>query len=237
MRIVLKPAGALLVVGSIAALVVFIVVRNEQSRPPETPEMGPIAGFQSKKKKVGDVNAIFDSKDKMVPINLTEAGSRDWIVWGVEKQSGPVRKADGGAVIGDYELLIPDKAPLGAGKRGPTRGLRWTGGKPVAQSDITYAGVHVGEGNGFRFKVPATNEEQTLRVFVGGLRTPGDFSAFVTDGSKPAVKHTDLALSEGYYSRMYEVTFKATTPKQVLTVVWKEGGQGGNVSLQAAALE
>lgn len=237
MRIVLKPAGALLVVGAVAALVIIVVVRNEQTALTNTPEMGPVATFQSKKKKPGEINAIFDSKDKMLPINLTEAGTHDWVVWGVDGASGPIRKANGNGVIGDYELLLPDKQVLGEGKRGPTRGLHWSDGKPQEKADIVYAGAHVSDGNGFRFKVPATSEEQVLRVFVGGYKTGGNFSAFVTDGSTVQTKQTDVALSEGYYSRMYEVTFKATTPNQVLTVVWKGGGSAGNVSLQAAALE
>jgi hypothetical protein len=235
MRVVLKPAGLLMVFGIFAIFVSVLVIRAQGAKLREAPEMAPIAAFQSKKKVAGG-NATFDSRDKMVPVNLTEVGKKDWVVWGLDDSSKSVRKADSEKIISDYTLVQPKSAILEIGKRGPTRGLRWSNGAPKKQTDVTYAGVHVNNQNGFRVKVPASTEEQVLWVYVGGLKTGSSFTATIPDGSKPKISIAeDLALGEGYYSRAYKVAFKATKSGQDLTVTWQSGG--GNISLLAAALE
>lgn len=238
MRIVLKPAGLLVVLGIFAIFVSVLVIRAQGAKLREAPEMGPLAEFQSKKKTEGGNKAVFDTRDKMVPVNLTEVGKKDWVVWGLDDSNKSVRKEGSKKLISDYTLVRPKDAILSVGKRGPTRGLHWTDGDSQKQTEITYAGVHVDKKNGFRLTVPASTDPQTLWIYVGGYKTGGEFTAFVADGSKPDVKVAeDIALGEGYYSRAYRITFKATTSGQNMTVVWRSGGDNGNISLLAAALE
>jgi hypothetical protein len=238
MRVVLKPAGLLMVFGIFAIFVSVLVIRAQGAKLREAPEMAPIAAFESKKKKAAGDKPLFDARDKMVPVNLTEVGKRDWVVWGLDDSNKSARKADTKKIISDYTLVRPKDSILAVGKRGPTRGLHWTDGTPKKETEVTYAGVHVEKQNGFRLKLPASTEEQVLWVYVGGYKTGGEFTTFVTDGSKPTVATAeDIALGEGYYSRAYKVTFKASTSGQDLTVIWRSSGDNGNISLLAAALE
>jgi hypothetical protein len=237
MRIVLKPAGMLIIGGLITLAGTVVVVRAQQEELRKVPELGPIEGFQSKKKESAP-QSVFNSKEEMGSINISQFGTKDWVVWGVDKSKNPIRKAVSNKLISDYELIQPNQKVLAAGKRGPTRAMLWTDGKPVAKKDAAYPGIHVDQNNGFRFTVPASTELQKLRVFVGGYKAGGDFAAFTTDGSAVKIEKEDLALGEGYYSRTYTVDFKATAPNQNLTVIWRmSSGSGGNVSLQGAALE
>src|SRR5690349_17294544 len=123
MRIVLKPAGLLVVFGVFAIFVSVLVIRAQGSKLREAPEMGPVSAFQSKKKAEGGDKAIFDARDKMVPVNLTEVGKKDWVVWGLDDSNKTVRKAESKKTISDYTLVQPKDGILAIGKRGPTRGL------------------------------------------------------------------------------------------------------------------
>ncbi|GAB4453274.1 MAG: hypothetical protein OHK0029_05770 [Armatimonadaceae bacterium] len=219
--------------GLITLATTTVVVGLQQNKLREMPELGPLKEFKSKREKP----ELFDSKGKMKPINLTESGAKDWVVWGYDKATKPIRKAGTKKWISDYELIQPGNKTVQPGKRGPSRAIVWKDGNPVKAVDVTYAGVHAAKDNGFRFKVPATTETQTLEVYVGGYKAGGNFSAFLTDGSPVAMTTQDVALEEGYYSRTYSVDFKATAPNQELTVVWRiNEGSGGNISLQGAAL-
>ena len=237
MRLVLKPAGLLALVGVITALVAIVVSRVQGQRLEGAGELGPLAEFQSKKKASTEKTSVFDSKEKMAPVNLSETGRKDWIVWGLEGVKSPVRKANVTHLISDYSVLQPGKGILGEGKRGPSRAMFWKDGDPIVRQDVAYPGVHLSEGNGFRFTVPATKEKQTLRVYLGGYKTGGDIIPVLSNGKPVKTTREDVALEQGYYSKMVKIEFQAPEPNQQLTVIWRTSSAVGNISLQAATLE
>lgn len=237
MRIILKPAGLLLLLGVLVVLTTQIIARQQKARLQQLPETAPIAAFKSKKAKEKSATGVFDSKEKMVVVNLTEAGTTDWVHWGFGGSKGVTRKATAKKLIGDLKLVKPEAGLLPEGQRGPSRGLVWRDGTPTKSVDLTYAGVHVGSGNGFIFTVPAETREQTLTVYVGGLKAGGEFLATVAGGPQPEITKEDVALGIGYYSRMYKVKFQGSAPGQKLQVTWRLASGGGNISLQAASLK
>jgi hypothetical protein len=234
MRVILKPAGAMIVLGATAILAAVALTRPQKEQIKQNAELPASELFKSKKQAQG----LFDSKEKMAPINLSEIGKTDWICWGTnENEKNVTRKAGSGPVISNYTLIMPNKKILGVGKRGPSRGLTWSNGTPTAAVPVAYGGVHVGEENGFKMTLPASDKKQTLHVYVGGYQAGGDFSAWVSDGTKAATTEKEVALGQGYYAREYKVEFKSSAPNQKLEVVWKMARGSGNVSLLAAALE
>lgn len=234
MRVILKPAGVVLLVGAMASLACITFARHERERLREIPEAPPIDSFQTRKVK-RPPKSVFDGADQMKPVNLSEAGPLDWVHWGDRGNAAMNRKAGVEPVIGAFETL-KGGGVLAAGKRGPSRAFLWSDGTPELSTKPTYSGAHVGAKDGFKLTVPATGEERTLFVFVGGWKALPNFSAFVSDGSQPKVDVKDVALGSGYYSRTYRVTFSASTPGQKLNVVWRMESGDGNISLQGAAL-
>jgi hypothetical protein len=227
----------MIVLGATAVLAAVALTRPQKEQLKEQTELPASDLFVPKK---ADKTSLYDSKDQMGLINLTQAGKTDWVCWGTTNDpKQTVRKANAAAVISDYTLVLPEQKILGAGKRGPARGLTWSNGAPTTNASVAYGGVYVGEQNGFKLTVPApvSSKPKKLHVYVGGYKAGGDFSAWIPDGSKPYVSHKEIALGEGYYAREYTVEFKATAPNQKMEVVWKMARGGGNVSLLAAALE
>jgi hypothetical protein len=236
MRVVLKPAGLLVVMGMVTALATVIYAKSQRARISQLPTTAPIEGFKSK--KAAGPKGVFDSTDKMAPVNLSEVGKADWVYWGMGGNKAVVRKAGGSKEIGTFELIQPKAGLLSKGEKGRSRAFLWSDGAPVKSTPVTYAGVHVKAGNGFRLSVPAEKgDDRTLYVFVGGWKAGGQFSAWVTDGTTPEVKKEDIALDSGYYSRVYAVRYHASTPDQQLKVTWRLDSGEGNISLQAVALQ
>jgi hypothetical protein len=232
MRVILKPAGAIIVIGATVILAVVALTRPQKAHLQQPDELAASALFKPKN--------LVESRDKVNPINLTEVGKSDWVCWGTNDDlKSVVRKADGGNLISDYKLVLPDKSILGMGQRGPTRGMTWSNGTPTSQSSVAYGGVYVGAANGFQLTVPAKpdNKPKKLRVYVAGFKASGEFSATMTADTPPRTEMKEMALGGGYYTREYTVEFKGTTPSQNLEITWKMGRGEGNVSLLAAALE
>jgi len=236
MRVILKPAGAILVCGMLVVLTCTIYAKRKKADIAVLPETAPIAGFTA---KAGEANAagLFDSADKMRPIDLSVAGKLDWVHWGMSGTKSVNRKG-GVKQIGEFTFLNPSAGALPTGKQGPSRAFLWHDGAPVKSTTKTYGGVFVGGNNGFTFSVPATTTtEHTLTVYVGGWHTGGSFSAAMSDNTAVQIDHTDTALESGYYSRLYKVRFHSGSPGQTLRVEWKANGGEGNISLQAATLQ
>ena len=236
MRVVLKPAGVLLVIGAMIVLAIMALVKPQKEKIAEAAEFAPIAGLKSKKQNK-DKLALFEGKDTVRPVDLSEVGTLDWVHWGLGGPDKVNRKDSENKRISDFTFFNDKKNVQTEGKRGPARGLWWHGGTPTEKSAITYAGVHVGEQNGFRFSVEADKTPRTLRVYAGGYMAEGEFSAWRSDGTPAKVAVQDIALASGFYTRVYTIRFQASEPKQRLNVVWRKKGGPGNISLQAAALQ
>ncbi len=237
MKVILKPAGLLMITGVFLTVVSFAVAGILRSRIKEPPKAATIDLFQSKTGKKSNIN-LYDSKETMVVVDLTSVGKSDWVHWGRGGSAAVTRKARTGSPIGTFELLTGDGDLLPAGtERGPSRGFTWRDGTPTSTEKITYDGVHLAKANGFRLRIPADRTEKTAIFYVGGYRSGGFFSAKLSDGTKPTVKVTDIALGSGYYSRAYTVTFRTAASGQDLEAVWKKDDDQGNISLQAVALQ
>lgn len=241
MRVILKPAGLILLLGALVVLTSLVIIKPQKAKLLESSESAPLDVFKSEKKANRGSASIFDGQDAVTQVNLSEVGTQDWVHWGLTGPKSVNRKAGGGNRISDFRLLNGDDGLITDGKRGPTRGISWTGGTPTSKETLTYSGIHVRK-NGFAFHVPADSKPHTLRVYTGGLRAQGEFSAWLSgspDAAKPKVAMQDTALANGYWTRIYTVDMPAAAG-QTLNVTWRMKGDSGdksNVSLQAAALD
>ena len=238
LKVMVKPAGVILTVGVVAIVATVTFLKPQKASlaalPPET---APIEAFRSHKADTHK-KSLFDSREAMVPVSLSDEGKQDWVVWGVSDTQKSVHKKERTVSISDFTLLNPQEKTLGVGKRGPSRGLMWTGGTPIARSGVTYAGVHIEGDNGFQFQVTLHDSApHTLRVYTGGWKSEGSFVARRPDGTTLPAAGQAIALQEGYYSSVYTVAIPAAKPGEKLTVEWKHKGTGGNISLLAAALK
>ncbi len=170
------------------------------------------------------------------PINLTSAGSSDWVHWGYGSAPGVDHKASGSSQISNYTAI-------GTGYIGQYTdnlfGYTWTDGSPDTSITSTTTGVYVyGQGNGFQITAPADTTPRTLKVYVGVYGAQGTMIAHLTDGS--AVDYTDasiLAGSGAHNNGVYTFTYHAASPGQKLLVTWTQASAtDGNVTLQGAAL-
>ena len=127
------------------------------------------------------------------------------------------RKAGGGAQITTY-------TPVGSGTvfgyPDDLRPLSWTGGAPTASSSNNFNGVYnSGIGNGFTFTAPADTTVRTLTVHAGGWLSGGTLKACLSDGS--AATYTDVTPAvTGQFDRNYTLTYRASSPGQMLRVIW-----------------
>ncbi|MBB6053066.1 hypothetical protein [Armatimonas rosea] len=230
MHVILKPAGLLLLVGSIATLAALAVVRPIKSSVETLPELKPIEGLTTRKNRAG----VFNSKTEMHPVNLTSEGKIDWVCWRSDDSHPTVRRKAGTGLFSELKLVSGQAPSMEKTKTGPSRAFIWSDGDSAAPSPVAYPGFHTD--SGFAFSTKIDTAPHTLTVYVGGYKAGGDFSVTVTDGSKATVTSSDISLGEGYYSRAYKVQFRAQTPGQSVRVVWKKSRGEGNISLQAASL-
>lgn len=230
MHVILKPAGLLLLVGSIATLAALAITRPLKASVEALPESKPIEGFTSKKAGA----QVFNSKSEMHPVNLTTEGKTDWVCWRSDDTHATVRRKSGGSLFSELTLLSGAAPSMAKSKTGPSRAFIWSDGDSAAPNPVAYPGFHTD--SGFAFSTKVDTAPHTLMVYVGGYKAGGDFSVTLTDGSKASVTSSDIALGEGYYSRAYKVQFRTQTPGQSVRVVWKKSRGEGNISLQAASL-
>jgi hypothetical protein len=232
MHVILKPAGVLLLVGSVATLSALALIRPVKTNVEMLPETKPIEGFATRK----DRTSTFNSKTQMHPVNLTQEGKVDWVCWRSDASHAVVRRKSGGRLFSELKLLSGEAPSLEKAKAGPSRAFLWSDGDSPMPSSVAYPGFHTEGDGGFNFSVDVDAAPHTLTVYVGGYQAGGDFTATLTDGTKATVTNTEIALGEGYYSRAYTVQFRAGSPGQKVRVVWKKSRGNGNVSLQAATL-
>jgi len=166
-------------------------------------------------------------------LNLTTLGTADWAHWGDPGVAGPVRKATGGNLIGDYTLAAA--GPVVA-YDDDQRAMSWTDGTPVAVSAANLNGLYVdGLNNGYVLTLPAGTASRTVTIAVGGWASGGTLRATLSDGSAPEyVDVTPVAADQ--YVRTYTLTYNATAPTATLAVRWTMSSGTGNVTLNAVAL-
>jgi hypothetical protein len=187
---------------------------------------GPLSGNSTPQSLVGSGNS------SSAAVNLTSEGNVDWVHWGDATLN---RKAGVSPQLSDYTII-------GAGTVTPfpddPRPLSWTDGAPTATSSNNTSGDYINFlGQGFSITAPADTTSRTLTVHVGGWSSGGTLTAHLSDGSAP--DYTDTTAVVGtQYDRNYTLTYAAASAGQTLSVSWVlTSGAGGNVTLEAAALQ
>ncbi len=174
-------------------------------------------------------------------INLTTQGTTDWAHWG---RGGVVvfnHKAPGGAAVNKISnCSAVGGATISAATFSSGAYCTWSDGTPTVSSSSVRAGERVsGVGAGLTFTVPASTNLQTLKVYVGGYKSRGEFRATLSDGS--AVDYVDASRSSTttYYWPVYTIRFRSALPGQTLTVKWTMNTDSGSgrMILSAATLQ
>jgi len=176
-------------------------------------------------------------------VNLSAAGSLDWVHWGLYTDTSLDRKANVASQISDFTLAFPTNFPGFAYQFSDNwNGYSWSDGTPDPSVTDTTTGVYaVGPGHGFRFSVTAGTEVKTLKAYVGTYGASGKFEASLSDNS--AVPYTDSSLTNvsNGPGGVYTITFAGRSPGAVLNIKWTvefmEDPTYGNVTLQSAALD
>jgi hypothetical protein len=164
-------------------------------------------------------------------INLTQEGTADWVHWGdtsLNRKAGVNPQIGAYSIVGSGSVLYYQNDP---------RPIAWTDGSPTQSSTNNKNGIYINSAkNGFTFTVPADATTRTVTIHVGGWMSAGAFSAHLSDGS--ASDYTDTtAPASGQYDRNYTLTFRAGSQNQTLRITWVNAATGGNVTLNAAALQ
>ncbi|MEV6814987.1 hypothetical protein [Micromonospora sp. NPDC051296] len=166
-------------------------------------------------------------------VDLTEAGRRDWVHWGLGGAGATVRKRDGSAEIRDLG---------GQGERGGWDGnqelFRWRDGAPAKSADDTPDGVYTcGVGSGFSLAVVSDGKPRTATVYLGVWMARGRLDARLSGGGPSRT----LRLEERHTSQSTRATIRFEAPKgSRLLLTWTVEEiytpHCGNVGLQAVAL-
>jgi len=171
-------------------------------------------------------------------VDLTTAGSADWIHLGLISTNDLDRKVEVGPQI---------STPIWVGTHFPQRfsnyysGFSWSDGMPVQSAVNTPTGLYMtGFTNGFRISAPADKTPRQLKVYVSLYGAAGTFQAFLSDGSAPA--YTDMSLDNVYGDSyaVYTLDYSAGSAGQTLFVEYRSSRiydmDYGNVAFPAATL-
>lgn len=169
------------------------------------------------------------------PVQLPAEGPVDWAHWGLSSTAIFNHKAGVTQQIGNYTVIGTSNAT--AFHDSPV-GFSWTGGTPTASATNATSGVSIsGPSKGFRITAPADTTTRTLKVYVGVWRAQGRMTAQLSDGSAPVYADTSLTFSSVTKLGVYTFTYRAASAGQTLTLTFTQASGGGNVMLEAAALQ
>jgi len=189
----------------------------------------------------------FSSLQSGQSINLSAAGTLDWVHWGLYTSTSVDRKAGVTPLIGNFTVLAAGEdtnAYVYAYQYSDNpNGYTWSDGTPTASVTNTTTGVwaygfpHLN--TGFEITVPADTTVRTLKIYVGVFDASGGFDAFLNDGSGLAYTDSSLSSFRGTENGVYTLQYAADSPGQTLTIRWTmviSPSPNGNVTLQSAAL-
>lgn len=263
MRVVLKPAGIVIVLSTIALLLWLVV--SDQARLLFTPTGAPkTTEFREMRAPAtptplvpGGANAAGTTNGRTFrAVDLTRIGATDWTIYGVIPGVLPaqslVRKA-----IASPRIMTAEFAGKGnvSSYGNDARAFRWSDGAgPNRTGDGVATGVvTAGVGTGFRIVVlPTVGKRQTLKVWVGGAGIRSKLIARMSDGSPLSQVIESYDPIDGgnvrAFRSLYTIYFRASKPDQKLILsylVAEEGKRGAgaqasernSVSLQSVALD
>ena len=199
--------------------------------------------------RAGSISGSYSNLPVGAAVDLTVAGSADWVHWGLVTETSINRKMPVAPRISDYTLLVgSDGYAQVLSYADNANGYSWSDGSPVLSVTNTTTGVWayslpVGEGTGFAISAPADTRPRTLKVYVGVFSGQGEITATLSDNSATPYVESSLSYSGNGASRVYVLNYAANSAGQELRVAWrlkkKQGGatQSPNVTLQAAALD
>lgn len=236
MRIVLKPAGTLILLVVIAVLC-FFAFNNA----------GLFFG--------GRPNAAEASVEpttstvRFRPLDLSRIGKSDWVQFGAAPKDGTaeIKSVEKSAVrkniptrrIGSLEFVGREAVEYD----GDARAFKWIDGDQNAPTATeSRSGLRVdGVGNGFRFKItPEIGKRYQLKVWVGGAGVRSKLMARMSDGSPLSSSDESVqGVGGGEFRSLYTVVFEANKPGQELICSYLVAAsrEGGSVSIQAIALD
>jgi hypothetical protein len=171
-------------------------------------------------------------------VNLTLAGSLDWMHWGliaptnIDRKLGVTRLLDDFTVLGTNTLVRFTNY---------STAFSWTDGTPTLTAVSNTSGVYVtGLECGFQLRVTASTELRRLRIYVGVYGAAGLFQAFLSDASAPMYADTSLDYIFDSRDAVYTVEFSAPTPGAALIVRYLTQNlydfAYGSISLASATL-
>lgn len=153
--------------------------------------------------------------------NLTVEGSDDWHYWQGTSTTPFDEKLAPALSIGSLSTIgSPPLFDYGGGV-GTT--YTWTDGTaaPSSGADGLLQAFPAANGDGFRLVLPADTHTRRARFYIGGAGgsgTTGQITATLSDGSaSPAV---DSVAISGITSRVYDVSYRADSAGQTLTLDW-----------------
>ena len=179
-------------------------------------------------------------------VELNREGTRDWVAFGADTTEGKealkiVKRKAGANLIGEL-------SEFGEGYLSSTTGSPIRIERPEGASN---AGLWWnGAGHGIKFSVPASTEEQTLKLYVSGINgARGQLGVSLSDDSAPVLSSdvfngnragNGTPVPDGF-SGVYVVKFRAKSANQTLNVSWgmkSEPNQwAGQIRLQAITLK
>ncbi|MEV4348869.1 hypothetical protein AB0J83_30805 [Actinoplanes sp. NPDC049596] len=153
----------------------LIPLGSASPSPPPTSPKPPV--FRSPSVDPGSVRITRAAVPSVV--DLSAAGSADWVHWGLDGTFSLERDKDGGFKILEGAPTAPRfRHELSAEK------FTWNGGSPVAASAGTPTGIRTcGKGNGFTLSAPAGPTPRTLSLYVGSLAARGKLTARLSTGT------------------------------------------------------
>jgi len=165
--------------------------------------------------------------------DLTQEGSLDWMHFGLTSASSINRKA-GGATPLTYTVLSGTANRFGDGPAfRPTH--VWSDGTPTGSSTGFSGGLYFpGNSASYRITAPADTTERTLKVHLGGWNTSATLNISLSDSSAAAFSTTISGAS--VFHNEANVTYRAGSAGQTLTLTFTATTGTGNIVLQSASL-
>jgi hypothetical protein len=215
-----------------AELIEFCTEDISQARGRElaqTASHGTIAGLTK-----GELRVTAETPSKVV--DLSDRGVSDWAHWGrIHGVTILHRKSAVRPLVGDLTKL--GTRELHTYENNVTA-YSWSDGTPSTRVERTRSGVFTyGQNAGFQIELPADNTPRIAEVYCGVWRGQGRLEATLSDGSAPALTHTQAAqnLEEGD-NIVYTIRYRAARAGEHLTVKWTNSSRQGNVTIQAVAI-
>jgi hypothetical protein len=185
--------------------------------------------------EAGALSGVYEVIASASTINLTTEGTIDWAHWGRTSPTDFNHRAEVAHEISNFTLI--GQGPILQFGDNFT-GYSWTNGTPTARATRTTSGIYLNNNdNGFEISVPADTTVKTLKVYVGAYAAQMHFEAALSDNSAPQYVDESFQNASDGPNRAYVLNFAANSAGQKLVVrYWVINGDGGNVTLQAAAL-